>query len=44
MESMGPVRVSTVEAAQTGIVRVIRELEAAGEITLARGDNDDPMV
>jgi len=44
METMGPVRVSTVEAAQTGIVRVIRELEAAGEITLARGDNDDPMV
>jgi flagellar motor switch protein FliG len=44
METMGPVRVSTVEAAQTGIVRVIRELEAAGDITLARGDNDDPMV
>jgi flagellar motor switch protein FliG len=44
MDTMGPVRVSTVEAAQTGIVRVIRELEAAGEVTLARGNNDDPMV
>jgi flagellar motor switch protein FliG len=44
MDTMGPVRVSTVEAAQTGIVRVIRELEAAGEVTLSRGNNDDPMV
>jgi flagellar motor switch protein FliG len=40
IEILGPVRLSTVEAAQTAIVRVVRELEAAGEITIARADEE----
>lgn len=40
IETLGPVRVSTVEAAQAGVVRVVRELEAAGEITLNRATEE----
>lgn len=40
IESLGPVRVSTVEAAQAAVVRVVRELEASGEITLARASEE----
>jgi len=40
IELLGPTRLSTVEAAQTAIVRVVRELEASGEIVLARGDDE----
>ncbi len=40
MEILGPVRVSQVEKAQQDVVRVIRELEAAGEIVLLRGDDE----
>jgi flagellar motor switch protein FliG len=36
IEILGPTRISTVEAAQAEIVRIIRDLEAAGEITIAR--------
>lgn len=42
MEALGPTRLSTVEAAQAGIVRLIRELEVAGEISLER--NKDEIV
>ena len=38
IEILGPVRVSQVESAQQEVVRVVRELEAAGEIVLVRGD------
>jgi flagellar motor switch protein FliG len=41
LEAMGPVRASGVEQARADIVRIIRELEAAGEITIHRGDEDD---
>jgi flagellar motor switch protein FliG len=40
IESLGPVRVSQVEAAQSAIVKIVRDLEAAGEIVLARGDDE----
>ncbi|MGN1385229.1 MAG: flagellar motor switch protein FliG [Bacillus sp. (in: firmicutes)] len=44
MEYMGPVRLRDVEEAQTRIVTVIRRLEEAGEIIVARGGGDDIIV
>ncbi|SDY72194.1 flagellar motor switch protein FliG [Evansella caseinilytica] len=44
MEYMGPVRLRDVEEAQTRIVSVIRRLEEAGEIVIARGGGDDIIV
>ncbi len=44
MEFMGPVRLRDVEEAQTRIVAVIRRLEEAGEIIVARGGGDDIIV
>jgi len=44
MEFMGPVRLRDVEEAQTRIVSVIRRLEDAGEIVIARGGGDDLIV
>ncbi len=40
IEMLGPTRVSQVEAAQSAIVKVVRDLESAGEIVLARGDDE----
>jgi flagellar motor switch protein FliG len=40
IEILGPVRLSTVEAAQAAVVRAVRELEAAGEITLVRSNEE----
>ncbi|MGM7720369.1 flagellar motor switch protein FliG [Metabacillus sp. Hm71] len=44
MEFMGPVRLRDVEDAQSRIVGVIRRLEEAGEIVIARGGGDDIIV
>lgn len=44
MEYMGPVRLRDVEEAQTRIVSIIRRLEEAGEIVVARGGGDDIIV
>ncbi len=44
MEFMGPVRLRDVEEAQSRIVAVIRRLEEAGEIVVARGGGDDIIV
>jgi len=44
MEYMGPVRLRDVEEAQSRIVAVIRRLEDAGEIIIARGGGDDIIV
>ena len=44
MDVMGPVRVRDVEEAQQRIVNVIRKLEDAGEIVVARGEGDDLIV
>lgn len=41
LEFMGPVRLREVEEAQTRIVSIIRRLEEAGEIIIARGGGDD---
>ncbi|HEX7065290.1 MAG TPA: flagellar motor switch protein FliG [Bacillales bacterium] len=44
MEFMGPVRLRDVEEAQSRIVSVIRRLEDAGEIVIARGGGDEVIV
>ncbi|TDL35045.1 flagellar motor switch protein FliG [Jeotgalibacillus sp. S-D1] len=44
MEVMGPVRLRDVEEAQSNIVAVIRRLEEAGDIIVARGGGDDVIV
>ncbi len=44
MEFMGPVRKSDVEEAQQKIVNVIRALQDAGEIIVARGGGDEVIV
>lgn len=40
IEVLGPTRVSQVEAAQSAIVKIVRDLEASGDIILARGDDE----
>jgi flagellar motor switch protein FliG len=40
IEVLGPTRLSQVEAAQTGVVRIVRQLEVNGEIVLARSDDE----
>jgi len=44
MEFMGPVRLRNVEEAQQRIVNIIRKLEEAGEIVIARGGGDEIVV
>ncbi|HHW71493.1 MAG TPA: flagellar motor switch protein FliG [Clostridiales bacterium] len=44
MEFMGPVRLRDVEEAQQRIVNIIRRLEDAGEIVIARGGGDEIIV
>jgi flagellar motor switch protein FliG len=44
MEYMGPVRMRDVEESQMKIVSVIRRLEEAGEIIIARGREDELVV
>ena len=41
MEFMGPVRLRAVEEAQQRIVNIIRKLEEAGEIIVARGGGEE---
>ncbi|MCQ6265792.1 flagellar motor switch protein FliG [Fictibacillus sp. WQ 8-8] len=43
-EFMGPVRLRDVEEAQSRIVGIIRKLEDAGEVVIARGGGDDIIV
>ena len=43
-EFMGPVRMKDVEEAQQKIVNIIRKLEDAGEIVIARGGGDEIIV
>ena len=44
IEFMGPVRLRDVEEAQQRIVNIIRKLEDAGEIIVARGGGDEIIV
>jgi flagellar motor switch protein FliG len=41
IEVMGPVRLQAVEEAQAAVVRIIRNLEEAGQIVVRRGDEDE---
>jgi len=41
IDMMGAVRLKTVEEAQAGVVRVIRALEEAGQIVVARAGSDE---
>jgi flagellar motor switch protein FliG len=41
IEMLGPVRIQSVEEAQTEVVRVIRELEESGQVTIRRGEEDE---
>ncbi|MBI9074731.1 MAG: flagellar motor switch protein FliG [Desulfatibacillum sp.] len=40
MEVMGPTRLAEVEAAQQGVIRIARQLEAEGKVVIARGSED----
>lgn len=44
MEYMGPVRAKEVQEIQTKIVGIIRTLEVAGEIVIARDNNEDELI
>jgi flagellar motor switch protein FliG len=44
MASMGPVRLKDVDAAQSGMVQVAKDLAAKGEIMLADGGKDDELI
>jgi flagellar motor switch protein FliG len=44
MAAMGPVRLRDVDAAQTRLVAVAKELAAKGEIVLSDGKSDDEMI
>jgi flagellar motor switch protein FliG len=44
MESMGPVRLRDVDAAQTAMVQVAKDLAAKGEIMLAGAGSEDELV
>lgn len=40
IDILGPIRLSAVEAAQALLVKTVREMEAAGEVVLARGADE----
>ena len=44
MESMGPVRLKDVDAAQMAMVQVAKDLAAKGEIMLAGQGGDDELI
>jgi hypothetical protein len=44
MASMGPVRLKDVDAAQTRMVAVAKDLSARGEIVLSDGKSDDELI
>lgn len=44
MEYMGPVRAKEVQELQSKIVGIIRTLEVAGEIIIARDNNEDELI
>ena len=44
MDFTGPVRLSDVEEVQLKVVQTVRQLEAAGQVTIVRGDDNDRFV
>jgi len=44
IEFLGPMRLSEVEEVQLRIVKLVRQLEEQGKITIVRGDGDSTFV
>ena len=44
MEFLGPMRLSEVEEVQLRLVKLVRQLEEKGEVTIVRGDHDNEWV
>ena len=44
MEFMGPTRLKDVEASQAAVVKVVRDLETAGELVISTGSDDDVLL
>jgi flagellar motor switch protein FliG len=44
MEFMGPTRLKDVEASQAAVVKVVRDLESAGELVISTGSDDDVLL
>ncbi len=44
MEFLGPMRLSEVEEVQLRLVKIVRQLEEKGEITIVRGDTNEEWV
>jgi flagellar motor switch protein FliG len=44
MEAMGPVRLRDVDAAQTRMVALAKDLAARGEIVLSDGKSEDELI
>lgn len=44
MEFMGPTRLRDVEASQASVVKVVRDLESAGEVVISTGNDDDVLL
>ncbi len=44
MASMGPVRLKDVDAAQTRMVAIAKDLSARGEIVLSDGKSEDELI
>lgn len=44
MEFMGPTRLRDVESSQAAVVKVVRDLETAGEIVISTGNDDDALL
>ncbi len=44
MEFMGPTRLRDVEASQATIVKVVRDLESAGDLVISTGSDDDVLL
>ncbi len=44
LENMGPVRLSDVDEAQAAMVNKAKDLEASGDIVIAKGDNQEEFI
>ena len=44
LEFMGPAKLSDIEAAQQNVVRMVRDLESSGKISISRGAGGDVLV
>ena len=44
IEYMGPIRAKEVQKVQSKIVGIVKALEAVGEITISRGNQEDELI